>query len=287
MNVVKLCNHHFLKSMIPEEKNLISGLFDRLGEASNQPKDLEADQLIRSKVAENPAAPYLLAQSILVMQQAISNAQTRIAALEKQVAEGAAATQPHQGGGSFLSGVASLFGGGQPQRATPTAPPAPPIIPLQQQAPPPQSQPYGYPPPVPPPQQQQQPSRFSGSGGFLQGALTTAAGVAGGTLLVQGIENLIGHNPGPFSGAFAPSGGSFGGDRPVENTEVINNYYNEGDQSRDQYDPKSGDQNVSTDYDPNLDPNSDPGLTTADYSPDDTDLGGDDLGGGGDDSSYV
>src|SRR5271165_2766559 len=264
--------------MTPEEKNLISGLFDRLGEASSQPKDLEADQLIRSKVAENPAAPYLLTQSILVMQQALSNAQTRIAALEKQVAEGAAVAQPHQGGGSFLSGVASLFGGGQPQRATPPPPPAaPPIIPLQPQA-------YGYAPPVP---QQQAPSRFSGGGGFLQGALTTAAGVAGGTLLVQGIENLIGHNPGPFSGTFAPSGGLFGGDRPVETTEIVNNYYTEGDQNREQYDPRSGDQNVSTGVDPNLDPNSDPGLTTADYSPDDTDSGGDDLGGGGDDSSYV
>src|SRR5271165_1812833 len=272
--------------MTPEEKNLISGLFDRLGEASSQPKDLEADQLIRSKVAENPAAPYLLTQSILVMQQALSNAQTRIAALEKQVAEGAAVAQPHQGGGSFLSGVASLFGGGQPQRATPPPPPpaAPPIIPLQQQAPPPQSQAYGYAPPVP---QQQAPNRFSGGGGFLQGALTTAAGVAGGTLLVQGIENLIGHNPGPFSGTFAPSGGLFGGDRPVETNEIVNNYYTEGDQSRDQYDPRSGDQNVSTGFDPNLDPNSDPGLTNADYSPDDTDSGGDDLGGGGDDSSYV
>jgi uncharacterized protein len=262
--------------MTPEEKNLISGLFDRLSEASNQPKDLEADQLIRSKVAENPAAPYLLAQSVLVMQQAISNAQARIAALEKQVAEGAAAAQPHQGGGSFLSGVASLFGGGQSQRATP--PPAPPIVPLQQQVPP-QPQAYGYPPPVP----QQAPSRFGGGGGFLQGALTTAAGVAGGTLLVQGIENLIGHNPGPFSGA----GGLFGGDRPVENTEVVNNYYNEGNQNRDQFDPNTKDQSVADNYDPNLDPNSDSGLTTTDYTSDDTDSGGDDFGGGNDDSSYV
>jgi hypothetical protein len=269
--------------MTPEEKNLISSLFDRLSEASNQAKDLEADQLIRTKVAENPSAPYLLAQSILVMQQAIANAQSRIAALEKQVAENAAAQQPHQGGGSFLSGVASLFGGGQSQRATPPPPPAPPIIPLQQQAPP-QPQAYGYPPPVPQPA----PSRFGGGGGFLQGALTTAAGVAGGTLLVQGIENLIGHNPGPFSGAVTPSGGLFGGDRPAENTEVINNYYNESDPNRDQHDPNAGAQNVSDNYAPNLDPNSDPGLTTADYTPDDTDTDfGGDLGDGGDDSSYV
>ena len=32
--------------MTPEEQNLISSLFDRLGQASNQPKDAEADQLI-------------------------------------------------------------------------------------------------------------------------------------------------------------------------------------------------------------------------------------------------
>jgi uncharacterized protein len=266
--------------MTPEEKNLISGLFERLGEASNQPKDLEADQLIRSKVAENPAAPYLLAQSILVMQQALSNAQTRISALEKQVAEGAATAQPRQGGGTFLSGVASLFGGGQSQRTAPPPPPAPPIVPLQQQAPP-QQQAYGYPPPAPP-----APGRFGG-GGFLQGALTTAAGVAGGTLLVQGIENLIGHNPGPFSGAVTPSGGLFGGEQPVENTEVVNNYYNEGDPSRDEYDPNKGDQNLAANYDPNQDPNSD--LTTTDDISDDTNFGGgDDSGlGGGDDSSYV
>ena len=275
--------------MTPEEKNLISGLFDRLSQATDQPKDLEADQLIRSKVAENPGAPYLLAQSVLVMQQALGNAQNRIAALEKQIAEAGAKPETRQGGGSFLSGVASLFGGGQ-QRATPPQPPppsqaapppqAPPIIPLQSQ--PQQPQGYGYPPPPP----QQAPR----SGGFLQGALTTAAGVAGGTLLVQGIENLIGHNPGPFSGTSAPSGGLFGGERPAENTEIVNNYYTEPDPNRDQFDPNAGDQNVSTDLDPNADPNA--GLTDADYSSDDNssddnNLGGDDFGGGSDDSSYV
>jgi uncharacterized protein len=267
--------------MTPEEKNLISGLFDRLSQAGNEPKDLEADQLIRSKVAENPGTPYLLAQSVLVMQQALGNAQNRIAALEKQIAEGSAKPEARQGGGSFLSGVANLFGGGQQRQAPPPPPPsqaapppqAPPIIPLQAQ--PQQPQAYGYPPP---------PQQAPRSGGFLQGALTTAAGVAGGTLLVQGIENLIGHNPGPFSGTFAPSGGFFGGERPVENTEVINNYI-EPDPNRDRLDPNIGDQNVSADFDQNA--GSDTGLTDTDYSPDDNDSGGDDFGGGGDDSSYA
>ena len=106
--------------MTPEERNLISGLFDRLGQASSQAKDAEADQLIRSKVAEIPAAPYMLVQSLLVMQQAVANAQSRISALEKQVAEREAAPSSQPAGGSFLAGVASLFGGGQAHATTTT-----------------------------------------------------------------------------------------------------------------------------------------------------------------------
>jgi uncharacterized protein len=260
--------------MTPEERNLISGLFDRLSQASSQAKDPEADQFIRSKIAEIPAAPYLLVQSTLVMQQAVSNAQNRIAALEKQVAEANPASGTQQGGG-FLAGVASLFGAGQshgqPPRATPQPPPPPPA-PMQ----PAQPQSYGYPPASP------QSAGRGGTGGFLQGALSTAAGVAGGALLFQGIENLIGHNPGPFSGASTSSGGIFGGGVPVENTEVINNYYNERDENRGQSDPGNVDQTAYADPDPDPDP-----ATTDDYASDNaTDFGGDDSG-GGDDSSYV
>jgi uncharacterized protein len=274
--------------MTPEEQNLISGLFDRLSQASSQPKDAEAERLIRSKIAEVPAAPYLLVQSVLVLQQAVTNAQSRIATLEKQVAE-AVSAPAQQGGGSFLAGVASLFGGGQPhgqpQRPTPPQPPPIPtqVQPAQSQAAQP-SQPYGYPPPVP------QPAGRGGGGGFLQGALSTAAGVAGGALLFQGIESLIGHNPGPFSGAATSSGGLFGGGTPVENTEITNNYYNDDDENRGRQDVGSGDQTATADPDPDpdptayADPDPDPS-TTDDYASDDTDLGGGDSG--GDDSSYV
>jgi uncharacterized protein len=258
--------------MTPEERNLISGLFDRLSQASSQGKDAEADQLIRSKVAEIPAAPYMLVQSLLVMQQAVGNAQSRISALEKQLAERESAPAAQQTGGSFLAGVASLFGGGQshaqPQRAT--TPPPPPPAPMQ----PAQPQAYGYPPAVPQP--------AARGGGFLQGALTTAAGVAGGALLFQGIEGLLGHNPGPFSGAVSPSGGLFGGATPTENTEIINNYYDQGDENRGQVDQGNTDQTAYADPDPDPDP--DPG-TGDDYVSDNTDFGGDDSG--GDDNTYV
>jgi uncharacterized protein len=278
--------------MTPEEQNLISGLFDRLSQAGSQAKDAEAERFIRSKIAEVPVAPYLLVQSVLVLQQAVTNAQSRITTLEKQLAEADPAPGHQQGGGSFLAGVASLFGGGQPhgqpQRATTPQPPPIPtqVQPAQSQAAQP-PQPYGYPPPVP------QPAGRGAGGGFLQGALSTAAGVAGGALLFQGIESLIGHNPGPFSGAATSSGGLFGGGAPVENTEITNNYYNDDDENRgrlDQSGDQTGDQTATADPDPDpdptayADPDPDPS-TTDDYASDDTDLGGGDSG--GDDSSYV
>jgi uncharacterized protein len=258
--------------MTSDERNLITGLFDRLASASNQPKDPEADQLIRSKVTENPAAPYLLAQSTLVMQQALANAQNRISTLENQIAESKAPGAGAQQGGGFLSGVASFFGGGQqhqqPQRSTP--PPVPPQT--QQYAQPQPPPPSGYPP--------QQAPAGRGSGGFLQNALSTAAGVAGGAALFQGIESLLGHNPGPFAGSITPSGGFFGGgERPIENTEIINNYYDQPDPNQTATQGTT-DQDVYSSTDPDPDP--DPGVSD-DYTSDD--FGGDI--GGGDDSNYV
>ncbi len=49
------------------------------------------------------------------------------------------------------------------------------------------------------------PQPAGGGGGFLRSALTTAAGVAGGALLFEGIRSMLGHNPGPFSTAAAAS----------------------------------------------------------------------------------
>jgi hypothetical protein len=187
--------------MNPQESSLINELFDRVAQTASQQRDQEAEQLIAAKIAANPHAPYVLAQSTIILQQAVTAAQTRIAALEKQVAEGS----PQAQGGSFLSGVANLFGPPQPAPARPVAPP-----PISTQSVAPQG------------------------GGFLQNAMATAAGVAGGALLFQGIENLMGHG-----GGF---GGGFGGES--QPTEVVNNYYNEPSN-----DPSQGDGNDVADND--------------------------------------
>ncbi len=253
--------------MTSDERALISSLFDRLKQAATQPKDSEADDYIRGKVLEQPSAPYLLVQSTLVMQQALAAAQSRIAGLEKKLSEAASPAQ--EPGGSFLSGVASLFGVGQPSPQPPLRPvQTPPPLPPQPAAAP------GYAPqPI-----QQAPSR---GGGFLQSALSTAAGVAGGALLFQGIENLIGHSPGPFAGLSGSSGGLLGGSQPVvENTEIVNNYIEDpasaADQSATAQDDTPGDFDATADNDALPDPGLEDPLASDD--------GGDFLGG---DDSYV
>lgn len=223
--------------MTSEERDLITGLFNRLRAADTTAKDQEAEQLIGQLTGRQPGAPYRLVQTLLVQEHALSNATVRIRQLEQQVADAAKiAAQSSQGGGSFLSG---LFGH---HAAAPAVQPPP--IPAQQI--PPQTlppQPQGYTPVAPtyPSTVTMAPSAGSG---FLRGALQTAAGVAGGALIAQGIENLLGHHSGPFGGGYGGGGGFFGGgyggggyggggDRIVENnTEIVNNYIDERGEDR-------------------------------------------------------
>src|SRR5271170_1325225 len=204
--------------MTPDERNLIAGLFERLksADASAGPKDREAESFIQQNVAAQPSAPYLLVQTVLVQEHALANAQTRIADLEKAL-DAAKSAQP-SGGGSFLGGLADKLGPWG-RRADQPAAPAPQPMPMPQQpmAPQPGYAAYASTAAMAP----------SAGGGFLRSALTTAAGVAGGALLFQGIENLLGHNAGAFGPGLGASygGGAWGGGGgPVVN-ETVNNYY--------------------------------------------------------------
>lgn len=227
--------------MTPEERTLIDGLFDRMREFANQPRDAEAEALIARRLREQPYATYALAQSVLVQEHALQQAYARIQELEayaaQQEEELARQQRAPAGGGGFLGG---LFGGGrssvpstgarpgadrpmgapqgygqagygqagyaqqggygqQPgygQQAA--APSAQPSAPWGQQGGNPQ-QGFG---------QQQggpwagQPQQRQG-GGFLQGALATAAGVAGGALLFEGIKGMMGSGEGAVAHAAA------------------------------------------------------------------------------------
>jgi hypothetical protein len=179
--------------MQSEERELITGLFGRLQPFESQPRDGEAESFIRESVARQPAAPYLLVQTVLVQEQALKAAQERIAELEAKVA--AAAAAPASPG--FL-GSAPRIG---PWGAQPGAQPA-----AQTAAQAPQAA-----PPMPSTRSPLQAALApqaggGGGGGFLRSAMATAAGVAGGALLFEGIRGLMGSNPfGSSAAAAQPS----------------------------------------------------------------------------------
>jgi uncharacterized protein len=178
--------------MTPEERQLISGLFDRMRGFTLTDKDGEAEALINSQVTGLRDAPYMLVQSVLVQEHALQQADARIRELEEQVRELQSAAEPQPAGsGSFLGG---LFGGrpaAEPARGAATSVPAigaratPSAYDSRQGWTP---QGPGQQPGGPFAQAAQQP----GGGGFLRSAMATAAGVAGGMLVAGAISNMLG-----------------------------------------------------------------------------------------------
>jgi hypothetical protein len=210
--------------MNPQEKELLTTLLDRVKNAPRQDKDPEADALIRQAMAAQPDLPYYLTQTVLIQDLSLHQAQQRIADLEKQLADAQQAAKPSVG--SFLGG---LFGSRPPAQAGGPAqagpPPAGPWTRSPQVAAAPPAQPYGQPGYAPQPGYGQQPmagglmggGMGGAGGGFLRSAAATAAGVAGGALLFQGIESLFGNH---YAGGLMS-----GGMTPGLGESVVNNYY--------------------------------------------------------------
>ncbi|BBP67191.1 ABC transporter substrate-binding protein [Pseudomonas sp. Cab53] len=185
--------------MNSEEQTLIDGLFSRLQQAEKDsaPRDAQAEARIKEHLASQPAAGYFMAQAILVQEAAIKRLDEQNRQLAQQVEQLQAELQQARsqapasssGGGGFLS---SIFGGSNRDSRPAPAPSAPvsggwrePGRPSFNSAPPQQgfsAPPSGYGAP-----QQQAPAASS----FLGGALKTAAGVAGGVMLAQGISSLF------------------------------------------------------------------------------------------------
>ena len=148
------------------DQQAIEGLFSKLANVERQApsRDAEADRYIQDRIGQQPGAPYFMAQTIVVQEQALEAAQRRIEELEAQ-----AAAQPQRGG--LFSG---MFGSGAaPQRAAPSS--------------------YGRPSPWNAQNQNAMPPMQNrGGGGFLAGAAQTAMGVAGGVLLGNAIMGMFG-----------------------------------------------------------------------------------------------
>jgi uncharacterized protein len=262
--------------MTPQEHDLVSHLLERLKQAGGQPKDPEAEQLIRQALAEQPDAPYYLVQTVLIQDMALANAQNRIAEMERQLAAAKPAAPT-----SFLGG---LLGRTAPPAAgsVPSSGPWSRPAPAAAQPPPQYQQPAGQPTAQPwasqPMMAQGMPMMAAGGSGFLRSAATTAAGIAGGALLFEGIQSLFGeHAGGILSNASM---------QPGLSETVVNNYYGSdpaaAPDTQAAWDPSGGGNTIPADDAPD---NADPG---ADYASDpdlssDQDVASDgDFGGGGD-----
>lgn len=140
-----------------EDRDAIEGLFRRLEDVQRRadPRDPEAESLIHESIQRQPAAPYYMAQTILVQEHALSIAERRIAELEDEIerARGARPPAPQRGpwdrtagpdhrGGGFLAGaaqtalgvtggvligsaIAGMLGGGAATAAEPQPAPEP------------------------------------------------------------------------------------------------------------------------------------------------------------------
>jgi uncharacterized protein len=210
-------------AMTPQERELITKLFDRLTPLENAPRDPEAERAIAEGLARAPHAIYPLVQTVLVQDEALKAANTKIEELLTELGEPPPEQQQRQGG--FLESMReSVFG----RRESP--PPAGSVPSVPQggspwaNAPGYRDQGYrdqgyrdqGYRDQPPPGMGGPGYGGYGGApgggygggpgggGSFLGTAAASAAGMIGGSLLLGGIRNMLGGHggKGPFAGAF-------------------------------------------------------------------------------------
>jgi len=178
--------------MTPQERQMIDDLFDRLSKVESAPRDPEAVAAIEQGLRRAPNAVYALVQTVLLQDEALKRANSRIQELES--AGGAA---ENQSGGFLDSMRETIFGQSQSRSSVPNV--RPPDVPGRpvwnsgqagRQMPPGQydqpayGQPYGASPPL------------GGGGSFLGTAAAAAAGVVGGSLLLGSIRSMMGGSGG-------------------------------------------------------------------------------------------
>ena len=198
--------------MTPQERQLVDDLFDRLAKVEGAPRDPDAAAAIGQGLQRAPHALYALVQTVLIQDEALKRANSRI-----QELEAASAPQRSQSGGFLDSMRETIFGQSQPRGSVPNVrPPDPSSRPVWNSG---QVMPqagyggqYDQGPSAPGYGQgafgQGRAPAFGGGGSFLGTAAAAAAGVVGGSLLLNGIHSMMG---GGHQQSFADAGAT--GDR--------------------------------------------------------------------------
>ena len=212
--------------MNQQELQALQDFLTQLTQAQAGVKDEQAQALIADAVRRQPDAAYLLVQRALLLDHALVSARAQIATLQSQLqAAQGGAHDSFLGGGNQWGNAGSAGSpaayGGNPGVGQGAAPASYPSYPTQMQAPA-QTQ-----APVQPAPAQRSGWLGDGARSTLGSIATTAAGVAGGAFLFQGIENLFHRNSG--GGFFGqPAMGGFGGGMMPSETIVNNTIYENG-----------------------------------------------------------
>lgn len=101
--------------LTPDDRRAIDGLFQRLDAVereAREPRDPEAEELIARRIAQQPAAPYYMAQTVIVQQRALEEAEQRIAELERPGRRVDRRYADDRGSGPWDRGYGSGWGGG-------------------------------------------------------------------------------------------------------------------------------------------------------------------------------
>ncbi len=188
--------------MTPQERQLVSELFDRLASLEKTQRDPDAESVIAQGFTRAPNAAYALVQTVLVQDEALKRAEAHIQQLE-------GGNAPQQSGGFLDSMRSTIFGGNaQPSRGS-----VPSFSPNKWNS----GQVAGYPNTAPPQQQAHQQEQPGRGGSFLGTAAAAAAGVIGGSMLFSGLSSMMGGNRGQ---AFASESG--GRDSPWSGSDSSN-----------------------------------------------------------------
>ncbi|HTF74019.1 MAG TPA: DUF2076 domain-containing protein [Bradyrhizobium sp.] len=175
--------------MTPQERQLVDDLFDRLSKLEGAPRDPDAAAAIAQGLRSAPNAVYALVQTVLLQDEALKRANSRI-----QELEAGGAGEQRQSGGFLDSMRETIFGqerGSVPNVRPPDLASRPTWnsgqVLQQAQGPAPYNQgPYGQPYGAP------QAPMGGGGGSFLGTAAAAAAGVVGGSLLLGSIRSMMG-----------------------------------------------------------------------------------------------
>ncbi|MDB5892582.1 MAG: hypothetical protein JWQ88_113 [Rhodoferax sp.] len=170
------------------EREQLSQFLEQLTRVQAGPKDAEAQGMINRAMGQQPDAAYLLVQRALLQDVALKLAQDQITELQAELNRlRQASGSPSQAGGGFLD--ANAWGRNPVRPGPPTAGPGPAA---GFSAPPPAAQAPGYYPSAPAQAATAAPASGFQAPSFLTSMATTAAGVAAGAFLFQGLGHLMG-----------------------------------------------------------------------------------------------